>query len=229
MVPHGFKVMAREKNWVPFVFEDAIHVIQHLNPPLVFRVPPEALEAGADNTTTYSADSRGGDDVDDSTPSKKLLLEFVSRGRGRVLWQWGNLRGGTPAVFDPALGGYVTFFHTWLAYDDSGCISEALAGYRKSYFLGMVVFAARPPFAIQHMVHVPLVGPDMYTDPLKEFWQVIFPAGLEVTQDAFIISYGQLDRTTQLVHFDRRQLESELQPPLPADWSGTSRHECQVW
>ena len=88
MLPEGMKGQQREKNWVPFVYNDTIHFVQNLNPVTVVRVP-EAEYAAA-----HARDH--------------MQTELVSRVSEDVHWHYGVMRGGTPAVYDEGLGGYVT-------------------------------------------------------------------------------------------------------------------------
>ena len=69
------------RNWVPFIYNDSIHFIYSINPPVVFRIP---------------ADHAGGD-----MSGKDICTEFVSSGaNATVRWRYGTMRGGTPAVYD---------------------------------------------------------------------------------------------------------------------------------
>ena len=59
------------------------------------------------------------------------------------------MRGGTPAVFDAALGGYLALFHSSVNHDPDG--RPNCRGKRRTYYMGGVVYAPRPPFAIQQV------------------------------------------------------------------------------
>ena len=188
-----------QKNWVPFIYNDNMHFMYCMNPPVVVRIPA-GLAA-----------------VEDSGP---IRTEFVSAaGNATARWRYGDIRGGTPALYDAALGGYVAFFHSHVKFP-----VLTPTGWRGvlSYYLGCCVFAAQPPFGIQLISEVPLVGPGFYNESLANIGRrrVIFAQGVMVLPDAFIVSYGKDDESMRVVRFDRRKLADSLQPPLPRNWEG---------
>jgi len=72
------------------------------------------------------------------------------------------------------------------------------------------------------------VGPGTYSgapDP-RFAWRVVFPLGLVASRDAFTVTYGKNDNSTQLIRFDRTALTEALQPPLPAEWDGPLTTSC---
>ena len=211
----------REKNWVPFSYNDSIHLLYSLNPPVVLRILADHADAVIE---------------------QGIRTEFVSAGNTTVRWRYKVMRGGTPAVFDKAVGGYITFFHSHVRYavQRTSNGSETLTicpGLNPSaskcgretqmlYYMGACVLAAQPPFSIQSISETPIVGPDFY----KEFHYVsersgdrlssAWPAGLMVLPDAFLVSYGVNDESMRMVRLDRRELMQTLRPPLPEDWRG---------
>jgi hypothetical protein len=185
-----------EKNWVPFIHDDSIHFFYSINPPVVLRMIADLPD-----------DELGAD----------IRTEFVSAaGNASVRWPWGFMSGGTPAVYDATLGGYIALFHSWFNHE-----SERTGDpFRCYYVMGLCVFAAQPPFSIQLMTHAPLVGRDFY-DESKENTvnkRIIFPVGLIVLSDAYLVSYGKDDKSMRVARFDRRKLLDSLQPPLPDNW-----------
>ena len=95
-------------------------------------------------------------------------------------------------------------------------------GPKRTYYMGGVLFAPRPPFAIQQIMAAPLGVPDAY-DLLTERqkWRVVFPLGLIPDgEDSYLVSYGVADNDTRVARFDRGKLAEELQPPLPSGWDG---------
>ena len=185
----------KEKNWVPFVHEDSIHIVYYLNPPVVLRLPDHEL-AGA------------GNDV---------RAELAAAGMLPVRWRYGEMRGGTPAVYDAALGGYIAFFHSHVQVKGDNPFSRG--SFQRLYYMGCYVFAAQPPFSIQLISAAPILGLDFYnvSSPHR---QIIWPAGLEVLPDEYIVSYGKNDRDIWMVRLDRREVIKALQAPLPAKWEG---------
>ena len=189
----------REKNWVPFIYDDSIHFIYSLNPPVVIRVV---------------ADSVGADHNED------IRTEFVSDGGNTTIrWRYGVMRGGTPAIYDADIGGYVAFFHSHDKYRVKTRTGDKDVTY---YFMGFYVFAAQPPFGIQLISEAPLMGPGFYNEsaPNANRLRVVWPAGLMVLPDSFVVSYGRDDHTTRVVRIDRRKLIETLQAPLPREWKG---------
>ena len=195
LLPEGMQMAGREKNWVPFVYDDGIHFIQSVNPHVVVRLPPMA--AAAEGT------------------GSNVVTELVSSANQAVRWRYGEMRGGTQAVYDGELDAYLTVFHSHVEYFESEQGRK-----QRLYFMGCYVFAAQPPFAVQLMSQTPLIGPAFYTGPAADHGslRVVFPAGLMLTPDELVISYGKNDCESRLARFDRRNVTDALQPPLPASW-----------
>ena len=206
-LPTGMNIRMpfREKNWVPFVYDDGIHFMYSMNPPVVIRIVADSMDA----------DGNDG-----------IRTEFVSAGGNMTRWRYGVMRGGTPAVFDEHIGGYVAFFHSHDTYrvNTSTGVRDILY-----YFMGFCIFAARPPFSIQLISKAPLMGPGFYNEsaPTAHRFRlrVIWPAGLIVQPNGdgngdFVLSYGRDDSTMRVVHIDRQKLMETLHRPLPQDWEG---------
>lgn len=86
----GFPLRPVEKNWIPFLFEDRLHLVYQVEPHVV-------LEVDANGRCRRAHESR--------------------RDLG---WKWGALSGGTPAVrIETGTGDeeYLTFFHSFLSAD----------------------------------------------------------------------------------------------------------------
>ena len=150
----------------------------------------------------------------DAAGGKELDTKLVHRGAEAFHWRHGIIRGGTPAEYDADFDGYVAFFHSTLYHD---------SGRTRTYFMGCYIFAAQPPFALQLVSKGPLVGPAFYDDThSRDGLRVIFPAGLLVTREAIVISYGRNDNGTRIVRFDRQKLAGTLGPPLPESWNGSA-------
>ena len=171
------------------------------NPPLVVRLP---------EAQTW------GDDIG---------TELVSRAPQAVQWKYGDMRGGTNAVYDAGFGGYVTFFHSNVQHDVEGNVN--CRGRKKTYYMGAAVHAAEPPFEIQLMTPEPLVCPEMYEKECgAKRWWVVFPLGLLITPDVLIVSYGTNDDSTRVIRFDRARMAELLEPPVPATWDGKLLTNC---
>jgi hypothetical protein len=203
-----------QKNWVPFSYDDSICFFYSVNPPIVLRVLADPADA----------------DMEDG-----IRTELVSGGNTTVRWLYEIMRGGTPAVYDADIGGYITFFHSHLRYElhelsngsETLTVCPRICDMKSEllYYMGACVFAAQPPFSIQLVSAKPIVGPDFYKEYIinnrhSNRMSTVYPAGLMAQPDAFLVSYGVNDRSMRVARLDRRQLLQTLQPPLPAGWKG---------
>ena len=194
---HGLRMSGKEKNWVPFEHDSAVHFMLYSNPPMALRLPAVLNQTGDDVT-----------------------LEYVSAVSEPVQWRYGKICGGTPGVFDADLGGHVFVFHSKMVHEHNGSLTDCRAPMR-TYYMGCAVMSARPPFGIQLMSTVPLAGPESYTrSGHYKHWQVVFPVGLVLTPDAVVLSYGRNDAATRLIRFDRSMFRESLLPPVPEGWDG---------
>ena len=204
LLPAHDTMAGAEKNWVPFVHNDTIHFVVHSNPPETYRMPP-ATEAVKQDVT----------------------VEFVSVASERIQWPWqyGKISGGTPAVYDAELGRYVTIFHSKIRHERNGSLSGCTKE-TTTYYMGCAVFAARPPFAFQHISVTALAGPDTYTTPSQHYkgWKVVFPVGILLHASEIVISYGKNDFGTHVMRLDRATFTETLLPPVPEGWDG--QHKC---
>lgn len=176
-----------EKNWTPFVYAGDLHFIYEANPPLVINVAREDLR---------------------SNSLKSITASLVSKGTHRVLWNYGEMRGGTPAVYDATRDRYVSFFH-------SRTMVEGPLGLRLYYVMGFYTFAKEPPFDIEELVSVPLVGPRYYDNP--GCISVAFPRGLVIDGNQVHVSYGKDDNAIGVTTFDKAALEADLKPRVRLD------------
>ena len=192
-----------ERNWVPFIYNDTVHFIYSLNPPVVLRV---------------------SSDRSDAEVNADIHTEFVSDGgNAAVRWRYGVMRGGTPAIYDADVGGYVALFHS---HDKYRLRTPKGVGKNVTfYFMGFVVFAPQPPFSIQMIGEAPLMGPGFYNESARSAYhlRVIWPGGLLISPEEYVVSYGMDDNTMRAVRVDRQKLLQTLQAPLPQDWNG---HPC---
>ena len=178
------KPTSTEKNWTPFDYQGALHFVYQTNPPLVVSVS--------------HADLTG--------PQDQLVVHVVSRGQHKVDWPYGEMRGGSPALFDPQQQRYVSFFH-------SRRIFLGPHGKPRNYYvMGMYTFAKDPPFEITQLPTAPLVDRSFYDSP--HLWQeIIFPAGLTLTDSQLHVTYGKNDTSMGVVTLDKAQALDELVTP----------------
>jgi predicted GH43/DUF377 family glycosyl hydrolase len=177
----------REKNWVPFEYQEELLLAYSLSPHKIF-CPIFGTESCETIASTCTA----------------------------VHWNWGELRGGTPAlrVGDEYLG----FFHSQkhLTTDHSDGESQY------HYFMGAYTFSANPPFQITRFSPEPIWGKNFYHGAnYKPYWapmRVIFPCGY-ILDDPFIwVAYGRQDHECWIAKIDKSLLLSSLCPISPKNW-----------
>jgi predicted GH43/DUF377 family glycosyl hydrolase len=172
-----------EKNWVPFQYEDKLLLAYSISPHKIL-LPL----LGTESCETYAC-------------SKK-----------RITWDWGEIRGGTPAFM--VEGKYLSFFHS-SKYNIKSNYSEGINTHH--YFMGAYMFDPHPPFEITHISPYPIICDDFYNGksynkkgivPLK----VVFPMGFVFDDDYIWISYGKQDHECWIAKLDKKRLLKSLVP-----------------
>lgn len=124
----------RQKNWVPFLYNDTIYFIQRINPMHVLRV-----DSSVDPTDWANSD---------------LRMKIVSAADiVTIPWNYGEIRGGTNAILIDDF--YLAFFHSrhYLPYN----------GNRITYFMGAYTFSCRPPFTLLSISPQPIIHETLYS------------------------------------------------------------------
>jgi len=120
-------------------------------------------------------------------------------------WRWGEIRGGTPAVLVD--GEYLTFFHSM-----KHTASKASGGIPMfHYYMGAYTFSSEPPFEIQKMSTMPIIGKNFYTRSRMNK-RVIFPGGIVVSGPHIYVAYGKDDHQICVAIIDKAKLMSSLAP-----------------
>lgn len=175
----GEQAFRREKNWTPFDYQGYLCLSYTLAPHKVF-LPLKGTEC----CITLSESSR------------------------KLPWNWGELRGGTPAI--QVNGKYLTFFHSCI--DTVTIHSEGKAALH--YFLGAALFENIPPFEVTHMSTQPIVAKGFYSgETYVPYWKpvcAIFPCGILQDKDSIIVSYGRQDHEIWIARFDTDKLLNSL-------------------
>ena len=169
-----------EKNWVPFIYENKMLLAYSLSPHRIFE---PSLESGACTTNN-------------STTSLNC-------------WNWGELRGGTPAVKDG--DEYVGFFHSSTNLATAQSQGKVMA----HYVMGAYTFSAKPPFDITRMSQQPIVAETFYHEPYYTTWKplrVVFPVGLLNEKGYFWVTYGRQDFEIWVAKIDKQRLYDSLIP-----------------
>jgi len=180
----GKRSNLREKNWVPFEYANSLCLAYSISPHLIFK---PILGTGVCTTIARS-----------STP---------------MPWNWGVIRGGTPAVLIET-GEYLAFFHSvkkMATANSNGVLMN-------HYFIGAYTFASQPPFTLLRKSPEPIVGPGFYSGiaykPYWSFTQCVFPAGQVLDGDSIWISYGRQDHEIWVAKLDKKKLLDSLIPAV---------------
>lgn len=173
-----------EKNWTPFSMAAGLYFIYTTNPPHVFALEDAQWE-------------RAGNTVE---------LKEVSHSTNKVIEHLGLMRGGSPAIYDPERGVFVSFFHTQMMLNPERTLNNSL------YFAGFYSFSASPPFDIQGILPFPIVPRGVYKSAYKSHW-VTYPTGFVRRGDTVIMTYGQNDERVSAITLGYDALMAELELP----------------
>ena len=180
----GEKSSLREKSWVPFEYRNSLFLSYSIDPHLVFHHIPLTSRCQTAASTTPS-----------------------------ILWDWGILRGGTPAL-PLETGEHLSFFHSVKKMATVNSSGKEMA----HYFVGAYTFSSEPPFHITRFSTEPIVGRGFYSGAAyKPYWapiQCVFPAGMIIEGDAIWISYGRQDHELWVAKLDKNKLLDSLTPVL---------------
>ncbi len=172
----------REKNWVPFSYNDQLLLAYSLLP---HRILQPDLNTG-DCETIYLT-------------------------RGQIHWNWGVLRGGTPALQIDSTQ-YLAFFHSVLNVPSVQSHGTTMP----TYFIGAYTFNNDPPFQITQMSANPIIAQGFYSGQnYQPFWNpvnVVFPCGYIYDDNYIWLSYGRQDHEIYILKLDRKRLMRSLNP-----------------
>ncbi len=163
-----------QKNWVPFEWEGTLL--------LSYTVTPHEI---------LLPDLQTG------------LCKPLYKTSGKIKWDWGKIRGGTPAI--KVGDDYLAFFH-------SSRINRSQASKGKRvwhYYMGAYLFSSEPPFKIKKYLPSPLIGEDFYTesDSIKH---VVFPGGFVIDDNKIHIAYGKDDSEIWIATIEKNTLLDEM-------------------
>lgn len=170
-----------QKNWVPFEYEGKLMLSYSIQP---HRVLFPFLD-GSEEAFTVASSS------------------------GNIVWDWGQLRGGTQALLDG--DHYLSFFHSTKEMKTQQSKGAKIS----HYFMGAYTFEKNPPFSVTSISPQPLVTPGFYSGPLHQTWKpirVVFPGGL-IFDDTYIwVAYGRQDHEIWITKLDKKELYKSLVP-----------------
>jgi predicted GH43/DUF377 family glycosyl hydrolase len=168
-----------QKNWVPFAYNDQMYFIYSFDPYTILQY---------------------------DTQSEKLTAIDTVKSDLAQRWQYGVIRGGTPAIYVPELDAYLGFFHSSIELEagETNWSARKTPRWRK-YYMGAYLFANKPPFALKAFTPVPLAYKELYANKDQKF-HIIFPAGLVEQKDEYLISAGIDDAKTMLFTINKQEL-----------------------
>lgn len=174
----GIKNNKFEKNWIPFDYQGVALLAYTISPHKIF------LPICGESRCITVANN----------------LDFSS-------WDWGILRGGTPALLVDNY--YLSFFHSSLVLSSHQSDGRPMP----HYFMGAYLFENVPPFAIKKISPEPIVSKEFYTGVEHSTWKplrVIFPCGFIHDKDYIWISYGRQDYEAWIVKLHKTKLLKSL-------------------
>lgn len=178
----------REKNWIPFNYQGNLLFAYSLLPHRIlypYLYPAQNIGSG--------------------------VCETIANTRSNVSWDWGELRGGTPAILiDP--DHYLAIFHSSMNMTTLHSDGEDIL----HYFMGAYTFSSKPPFQITQASPEPIVGNGFYHGTVyKPYWKpvrVVFPCGI-LDEDGYIwVTYGRQDHEIWIMKMDKAGLLASLKP-----------------
>lgn len=174
--PEKYLGVKVQKNWVPFNWNDNLLFEYSL-------APHEILQTDLENSEC------------------PVVFDTYSH----VPWEWGQMRGGTPAELID--GEYLAFFH-------SAVDARSKASYYKKcthYFMGAYTFSQDPPFEITKMTQYPLIDNQFYNQ--SDFHKrVVFPGGFAVDGDFIYLAWGKDDGEIWISKIVKKELLHLLEP-----------------
>lgn len=178
---NGERSDKHEKNWAPFVYGNQLLLSQSINPHHVLR------------------------SISESNACETIALTHSSL----ISWEWGELRGGTPALKDG--DEYLAFFHSSKDMKTIQSNGQKIT----HYFMGAYTFKGEPPFNLTKISPEPIVANTFYKEPYYKTWKpirVVFPSGF-IYDDKYIwISYGRQDYEVCIIKLDKEGLYKSLIP-----------------
>jgi predicted GH43/DUF377 family glycosyl hydrolase len=167
-----------EKNWVPFDYQGFLMLGRSI-------CPHEVLHSSF-ATDRFQTRSWSSQDVQ---------------------WDWGVIRGGTPALLVD--NEYLAFFHSSINMQTVHSRGKSI----QHYFMGAYTFSAHPPFELTRISPQPIVGKNFYKGMQYPTWKplcVVFPGGFVFDDQYIWIAYGRQDHEIWVVKLDKKELLNYL-------------------
>lgn len=182
----------REKNWVPFDYYSKLLLAYSICPHKIF----------------YYLFGTGSCETFVST-----CFNFD--------WDWGDVRGGTPALLDG--NHYLAFFHSskWMK------TVQSKEKEKMHYFMGAYTFNRDYPFNITRVSSQPIIS-NQVNNAIKRFYvgaeykpywgsvMAVFPCGFIMDSDFIWLTFGRQDHEMWVAKLDKKKLYESLVPVVPA-------------
>lgn len=116
-----------------------------------------------------------------------IVTEYITHNNFK--WDYGNPRGGTNPIYKD--GYYYSFFHSHKYWGNG----------KRRYFMGLYKFNPNPPFEVVEVIENPILyGNEKDERIYKEHNPlVIFPCGVILENNKFIVSFGLNDEKTGII------------------------------
>jgi len=163
-----------QRNWVPFVSEDNIYLIHTINPSLILL-------------------------WDNNFNKVSKVVENKNR---TVEWHYGEIRGGTPAIYLPDKNAFLSFFQS---HKEQTSPNNWIKQWR-TYYIGAMLFSSEPPFEVIAYTNKPLYLPNFYQPGQQDGIRIIMPKGLVEQPDRYILSVGIDDYRSSIIEVNKREL-----------------------
>ncbi len=177
----------REKNWVPFCYDNTLLLAYQINP---HRIIKPNLMSG--------------------------VCQTVYNTRRKIEWNYSTpgalfpLRGGSPGV--RVDGQYLAFFHS--AEWNASPLSRGTKNHH--YYTGAYTFSASPPFSVQKISPRPFRGNGFYQKTSDGNGKVVtYPGGFIVDGKFIYLAYGLNDESLCIAKLEKNQLFKSLQQLSP--------------
>jgi len=168
----------QEKNWVPFDFCGNLLLAYSIIPHRIMQPLP-----------------------------KTNSCQLFASTKASFKWDWGGLRGGTPALL---VGNeYLAFFHCSKSMESVHSDKKNIP----HYFMGAYTFDKESPFSIRKVSPEPIFGADFYTGPAHKPWKplrVVFPGGFVFDDQHIWVVYGRQDFEVWVVKLEKKGLLNSL-------------------
>lgn len=133
------------------------------------------------------------------------MCQLYSETAKSINWNFGTLRGGTPAQLVD--GEYLAFFH-------SGFVTASACSENKEmwhYVMGAYTFSPQPPFELTKLSAVPIDAPGFYTYSSYSK-RVIYPGGFVVSGSNAYLAYGKDDSEVWIATINLKRLKESMIP-----------------